>query len=243
MKLKELLPSAHLHDEVESCLGGKPPTKPESKTIKPAVSVRAYVKSIAVEGFRGIGPRVELTLSSGPGLTLVVGRNGSGKSSFAESLELLLTGDNLRWSTRRAKIWRDGWRNLHSPEKAEIQAGLLIDGLKGPITVKPSWGGKDKLEQGETAIEGLEAESLGWEEPIATYRPFLSYNDLGSMLEERPSKLYDALASILGLEVLVQAGDNLAEARKSRNDKHKTTVKKLSEWLHLRIPVRFHKSG
>ncbi len=220
---------ASLLGEVESCLGGKPPTKPESKTVKPAVSVRAYVSSITVEGFRGIGPRVELTLSSGPGLTLVVGRNGSGKSSFAESLELLLTGDNQRWSTRRAKIWRDGWRNLHSPDKAEIQAGLLIDGLKGPITVKRSWGGKDKLEQGETAIDGLEAESLRWEEPIATYRPFLSYNELGSMLEEGPSKLYDALASILGLEELVQAGDDLAEARKSRNDRHKATVKRLSE--------------
>ena len=42
------------------------------------------------------------------------GRNGSGKSSFAEGLEVLLTGDSLRWK-ERAAVWREGWRNLHHP--------------------------------------------------------------------------------------------------------------------------------
>ena len=64
----------------------------------------AYVSSIAVEGFRGIGPATTLTLRPGPGLTLVVGRNGSGKSSFAEGLEYLLTGRNYRWE-KRPKVW------------------------------------------------------------------------------------------------------------------------------------------
>src|ERR1035437_1750179 len=71
-----------------------------------------YLAAIEVEGFRGIGPPVTLTLEPSPGLTLVVGRNGSGKSSFAEALEMLLTGSNRRW-TERAKVWQDGWRNLH----------------------------------------------------------------------------------------------------------------------------------
>lgn len=56
----------------------------------------AYLTSLTVEGFRGIGPRQTLTLTPGPGLTIVVGRNGSGKSSFAEALEVLLTGDSKR---------------------------------------------------------------------------------------------------------------------------------------------------
>ena len=43
-----------------------------------------------LEGFRGIVLRAELELTPGPGLTLVIGRNGSGKSSFAEALEVLL---------------------------------------------------------------------------------------------------------------------------------------------------------
>ena len=31
---------------------------------------------------------------------------------------------------------------------------------------------------------------------LEAYRPFLSYNELGSMLDERPSKLYDALSKV-----------------------------------------------
>src|SRR5215469_5498839 len=72
----------------------------------------AYLLSITVSGFRGVGPAATLDLAPGPGLTLVVGRNGSGKSSFAEGLEVLLTGDLRRWQVLTA-AWREGWRNLH----------------------------------------------------------------------------------------------------------------------------------
>jgi hypothetical protein len=36
-------------------------------------------------------------LTPGPRLAVVTGRNGSGKSSFAEAAELALTGENERW--------------------------------------------------------------------------------------------------------------------------------------------------
>ena len=68
----------------------------------------AFLRTITVEGFRGIGLKATLDLTPGPGLTLVVGRNGCGNSSFAEGLELLLTGDTYRWRDRSG-IWRDGW--------------------------------------------------------------------------------------------------------------------------------------
>ena len=60
----------------------------------------ATLTEITVEGFRGIGPRRSLRLTPGPGLTLVVGRNGSGKSSFAEGVEILLTGVELALAQR-----------------------------------------------------------------------------------------------------------------------------------------------
>src|SRR5437868_3355879 len=78
----------------------------------PAAHPGAYLESISVEGFRGVGPKRTLEFGPGPRLTLVIGRNGSGKSSFAEGIEILLTGTNSRWA-RRSKIWQEGWRNLH----------------------------------------------------------------------------------------------------------------------------------
>src|SRR5690606_17972363 len=44
-----------------------------------------FVRSITVNGFRGIGQQARLPIQPSLGLTLVVGRNGCGKSSFAEA--------------------------------------------------------------------------------------------------------------------------------------------------------------
>ncbi len=179
----------------------------------------AFLRSIDVEGFRGIGPRQTLELRPGPGLTLVVGRNGSGKSSLAEGLEVLLTGDSLRWR-ERAAVWREGWRNLHHPN-ASLRATFLVEGEHGPCVVSRRWEPEAAFEAAAAAAQiggkpESELASLGWTTALRTHRPFLSYNELGSLLDEGPSKLYDALSSILGLEDLVEALGALQEARRSR---------------------------
>ncbi len=197
---------------------GKPPAGPPAK---PRI---AFLKAIAVEGFRGIGPKATLDLTPGPGLTLVVGRNGSGKSSFAEALELLLTGETYRWENR-SKVWKDGWRNLHHP-KAAIAAEFALEGEKGTCTVAREWQDGPDLDAATTwaQVHGKPRtgqEALGWDTPLAAYRPFLSYNELGSMLDEGPSKLYDALSKVLGLDALVDAQATLQQARTTRDKAQK----------------------
>ncbi|MBA2301123.1 MAG: AAA family ATPase, partial [Acidobacteria bacterium] len=177
----------------------------------------AYVASISVEGFRGVGPAVTLALRPGPGLTLIVGRNGSGKSSFAEGLEYLLTGRNYRWE-KRPKVWVDGWDNLHH-DSAALKADLLVEN-RGTVSVSRVWTSGD-LASNQTKCVGPDKkagslQALGWTDALVTFRPFLSYNELGSLLEEGPSKLYDALSKVLGLEDLVGVQTLLANARKSR---------------------------
>jgi ABC-type Mn2+/Zn2+ transport system ATPase subunit len=200
-------------------LAGKP-----KERAKPAGPPRvAYLRSIAVEGFRGVGKEVTLDLPPGPGLTLVMGRNGSGKSSFAEALELLLTGETYRW-LNRAKIWKDGWRNLHHPHAA-IQAEFSLQGEPKPCALALEWKDGDTLDSGRRTAqirgkERTDASALGWDESLQSYRPCLSYNELGSMLDEGPSRLYDGLASILGLEDLVIAQDRLRDARLQREKAH-----------------------
>jgi recombinational DNA repair ATPase RecF len=205
-------------EALAEALGGEP--IPEETRPRPETADRrypAFLQSIRVEGFRGVGPAATLDISPGPGLTLVVGRNGSGKSSFAEALELLLTGNNSRWSTRSA-IWKEGWRNLHHGDP-RIDAELVLEGSKGKTLISRHWAPGAKLEDAETqvTVSGSKAstiDDLGWAAAVEMYRPFLSYSELGSMLDAGPSALYDALSAILGLEDLVVAEARLKDAAK-----------------------------
>ncbi len=185
-------------DSLEQAVAGEqvePSAADEAANTAPV-----WLSSIGIEGFRGIGARTELLLNPQPGLTLVVGRNGSGKSSFAEGLEALLTGHNLRWQGR-SKAWQDGWRNLHHDGPTQVGAEFLLERATEPVDLVRSWG--DAFEH--STIEGdcdgalIEFAELGWEEPLTSYKPFLSYNELGSMLEEKPSAIYDSMAAVLGL--------------------------------------------
>ena len=102
------------------------------------VPARAFLLRVSVAGFRGVGPQADLEVVPGPGLTLVVGANGTGKSSFAEGLEFLLTGENSRWEGK-TREWQQGWRNLHSEEAPLLQAQFAMQGETGPVGVSRLW--------------------------------------------------------------------------------------------------------
>src|SRR5438034_4262914 len=161
-------------------------TSPQAATMS---KTAAYISSLTVQGFRGIGPKQALRFSPGPGLTIVVGRNGSGKSSFAEAMEVLFTGDSKRWSAR-SKVWKEGWRNLHQPHPTTIDAEMLLEGA-GSTRVACEWPAEAALD-GQIAFAQPKGKSkttlqaIGWANALVSYRPFLSYNELGSMLDERP---------------------------------------------------------
>ena len=202
--------------QLAASLRGKSPS-PATAADEAVEPVGAYLESLIVEGFRGIGQRTALALSPGPGLTLVVGRNGSGKSSFAEALEVLLTGTNQRWASRAA-AWKEGWRNLHHDDPCVIEARMSVEGHPGGAIARRAWMADADLDDSSATaqLHGRRIAplaSLGWERDLAAFRPFLSYNELGSMLEEGPSALFDALASILGLDELVECERRLRETR------------------------------
>lgn len=91
-------------DELDGYLDdGVAVARPEPSAASDEVEANGVVlTSIKVEGFRGIGAACELPIAPKPGLTIVAGRNGSGKSSFSEALELVLTGGTYRWANKSA---------------------------------------------------------------------------------------------------------------------------------------------
>jgi energy-coupling factor transporter ATP-binding protein EcfA2 len=185
---------------------------------------RVFLNEIAVTNFRGVGERARLPLQPGPGLTVVIGRNGSGKSSFAEGLELLLTGHNLRWDGK-APPWKAGWRNLHGAGATKLEATFSVDGSQQPLKVVQSWTKDAALDAPDgLAVTGPQSDwdELGWAGQMQRYRPFLSYSELSTMFSERAAELYDALSSILGLEPVEAVQATLRKARLARSETGKS---------------------
>ncbi|GAA2771377.1 AAA family ATPase [Mycolicibacterium pallens] len=211
-------------EELADQLGGDAPspTRPDTQSPAESAPLRAFLRSITVSGFRGIGPRATLELNPYHGITVISGRNGCGKSSFAEALEYALTGESYRFANR-AKHWRDSWRNLHSVEPAAIEVEFAMepddDRSGSSATVGADWAVGAELSACKrwSQIRGQKRESvdaLGWNQALVTHRPLMSYDELGGLLEDGPSNLYDALNRLLGLDQIADADSRLKEAEK-----------------------------
>ncbi|MFC4565216.1 AAA family ATPase [Nocardiopsis mangrovi] len=209
-------------DALAACARGedvplRPPGEAPQDTGHPSdvPARRGYIGRIEVQGFRGIGRPTALEFPPGPGLTVIVGRNGSGKSSFAEAAEAALTGRNLRWDGMPA-AWRDGWRNLHFDEHTRVSVQLHLAGEAAPLQVTRTWTGDSvRSARGEVVHPSGRTgplRTLGWEADLARYRPFLSYDELGRAVTGRAAELYDTLTALLGLTGLAEAERRLAKA-------------------------------
>ncbi len=208
------------------------PVAPGSPEPNPASEM--FLRSITVHGFRGIGPRARLSIQPSLGLTLIVGRNGSGKSSFAEAAEFALTGDNQRWA-HRSKMWQTGWRNLHDGAAPRIDVELQAQGADNPVTLTGRWdegaelsAGRWTTRRGSGAPEPLDRARLT--RSLELFRPFLSYSELGALIDGSPSGMHDALHSLLGLDELTDAVAALSRRRLDLDNARKT-VKRDKEAL------------
>jgi DNA repair exonuclease SbcCD ATPase subunit len=192
---------------------------------------RIYLESVAVARFRGIGPRAWLKLSPRPGVNLVVGRNGSGKSSIAEGIETAFTGVNMRWQGQHA-MRSSNWRNLHDTDgRPEIEVKLAIEGDTGRSTLTRTWEGDDfdasRAELRRPGHGRAPLDQTDWKQALRDFRPFLSYIDLDRMISGKPSEMYDAIATILGLGQLSAADGRLRQEAKALEDADKAAKAEL----------------
>ncbi|MET8354519.1 AAA family ATPase [Micromonospora sp. NPDC005206] len=214
-------------DDLTAALAGTPTRLDPRSLTGDGPADRIWLKSVTVAGFRGVGPERTLQIDPGPGLTLVVGRNGSGKSSFAEAVELALTGDSARWADKTS-VWRTGWRNLHNPDPCWVGVELRVDGVATPTRVHRAWPVGAELADAEVTVTSARGRhtgltELGLARPLELYRPFLTAAELGKLAAGTQSQLFDALFAILGLDALTDADQRLLRAARP----HDTTIKEV----------------
>ncbi|MEU1745814.1 AAA family ATPase [Micromonospora arida] len=214
-------------EDLTAALAGTPTRLEPRSPADDGPAERIWLKSVTVAGFRGVGPERTIQIGPGPGFTLVVGRNGSGKSSFAEAAELALTGDSARWADKTS-VWRTGWRNLHNPDPCWVDVELRVDGVATPTRVHRAWPVGAELADAEvtvTSAQGRHAglSDLGLARPLELYRPFLTAAELGKLAAGTQSQLFDALFAILGLDALTDADQRLLRAARP----HDTSIKEV----------------
>lgn len=194
-------------------------TESSGTPAAPHPDQRVFLDSVSVNGFRGIGRKARLPLTAKPGVTLVVGRNGSGKSSFAEGAETALTGRTARLDKQRGEVWRRHWRNLHDGADPRVEVRLAIAGDPRLSTLTCTWPGDDvtapEVEFRRPGHGRRPFAGIGWERALNDYSPFLSYADLDKILNGRPSEQYDSVAAILGLREPTDADERLQGIEKT----------------------------
>ncbi|MEU6535790.1 AAA family ATPase [Streptomyces sp. NPDC047000] len=210
---------------------GGPGTGSGDAPAGPHPDQRAFLESISVSGFRGIGRTARLPLNAKPGVTLMVGRNGSGKSSFAEGAETAFTGRTARLDKQRGEVWSRHWRNLHDGTAPKVEVRLAIAGDARPSTLTCTWPGDDlaacEVEFKRPGHGRQPFKDAGWEEALHNYRPFLSYSDLDKVVSGKPAELYDSVATILGLGELTAADQRLQGIEKTLNTAVRTAEAEL----------------
>ncbi len=133
---------------------------------------------------------------------------------------MALTGTTYRWREKKSAQWQEKWRNIHKPFPASIRVQLAEEG-SGPTIIGVDWSDDANLMaftpwvQREKQKREPGVDSLGWSGPVETFRPMLSYDELGGMFDAGPSKLYDALATVLGLERITDAIKRLGDRHKA----------------------------
>ena len=193
-------------------------SKPPGPEQEPA---GAYLKSIAIEGFRGIGTPARAAAVPGAGshpgcrtqrLRQVELRRGVGASSHRRQPALGDPNQGLaRGLAEPPSPWTDdvGGRALRR-RPAGCRFASLASGRPGATSQR----GTTVRRCAEMGLATTLAE-LGWDVALSRYRPFLSYAELGEMFDELAT-MYDALAAILGLGEVEALADSLRAARLDR---------------------------
>lgn len=137
---------------------------------------------------------------------VIYGENGSGKSSFVDSVEYLLNGGKVGHLAHEysGKHQEKGLLNTATPDNAEAQLRVVLaDGSEGIVRIKPD---------GTAKFSGAGIVTLAqW----AYHRTVLRQDEIAEFIRDTKGDKYSALLPLLGLQPLEVAAENLRQLAKA----------------------------
>ncbi len=167
------------------------------------------LRQLTVQGMRGFRDRQ--TVSFGQVLTLVLGANGTGKTSLVEALEWLLYGRTARRERGEGlskQEYKGSYANVHWDwhERPFVEAVVdAADGTEHTVRRELS-----KDESSDLYVDGEPRPDLSVLGVLSEFaKPLVMQHALQDFIHSQPKQRYRALSSMLGLEGLIRFRDDV----------------------------------
>lgn len=182
-----------------------------------------YLSGVRIEDFRSLG-KSDVSLHPGPGVVLLVGPNGLGKSSWFEAIEMALVGEIRRWQEPPID---------NIPRTAQVRKGALHEMWSIELRFQDQKNGQSKVvsRNGPSPLDGTSVDDVI--SNILALRPeawSLNRSNLSSFLyathilaqstrlrffsKERRKRWDDVLRQVSGFARMLQACDNVGQGTK-----------------------------
>jgi chromosome segregation protein len=190
---------------------------------------------IEIAGFRGVKNRLRIEVPSG--FLVLVGRNGTGKSTICDAIEYALTG-SIREHGHKEKgetyadyLW---WRGSVAAQERFVQIGFVdADGASHVVTRNPE--GLDRGSQ--QSLEHLYSKAGAPDRPLVALAntALLRDEEITALSVDLPeSERYKFVRDALGSVFVSDLDERLEEIRKRVTERHR---KELQQYEKLRDKV------
>lgn len=153
--------------------------------------MKVSIKKIQIRNLRGIR---EISIDLGGENLLILGENGTGKSSIVDAVELFFTKDIEKFAGRADIQKLDVIPFIGSDFERNIELTLSIDS-SAQDSIKLNYSRSPVY----TAFPATYTDFFS----LATQRPFILHRyQLMRFIEERPAKRYESLSTLIGMEKL-----------------------------------------
>jgi energy-coupling factor transporter ATP-binding protein EcfA2 len=190
---------------------------------------------VTIDGYQGVGAPLTVDLDPTPGVTVLIGRNGSGKSSIADAIETALHGEPRAPSSTgrggKAPLWEREHCGRDAAE-AHVEVTLLAgqETLTLDVRIAPDGTVAGRTAR-HTAADGstieVDLNTTPWRSALAGHRPVFGYAAV-----ERQVQLAQNLQEFL--EPLLAFGGCFEELKAGVDAAGSSSAQALNRWTRAR---------